>query len=99
MKHVERWVTLMLAAGAASAPKASGHRHVRVWRYADRDLDHGNLVGGCKHVLIDNLVKLGLLVDDAPKWMTAEYFQARPRAGFYPHTVVVLRDIEQGKTA
>lgn len=91
-KHRARWAKLMMVAG--SAPEAVGPRSVEVWRYGDRDLDVDNLAGGAKSVLLDNLVKRGLLVDDSAKWARVTYHQARPDKGFYPYTVVVLRDLE-----
>jgi hypothetical protein len=41
-----------------------------------REFDYGNLVGGCKH-LIDALVNLGVIYDDAPKYLTVEYRQSK----------------------
>jgi hypothetical protein len=48
----------------------------RVYSGRERERDYVNLVGGCKAV-VDALVLEGLLVDDAPKFVTDEYKQVR----------------------
>lgn len=59
--------------------RAKGHRFVRIvrrYRSARYELDHDNLVGGCKP-LVDALVKVGLIEDDTPGLVTVTYEQER----------------------
>lgn len=49
---------------------------VEVTRMGARELDYGNLVGGCKPV-IDAIVREGLLYDDSPTWLIEDYRQLR----------------------
>jgi Holliday junction resolvase RusA-like endonuclease len=51
-------------------------RIVRRYRSARYELDHDNLVGGCKP-LVDALVKVGLIADDRPGLVTVTYEQER----------------------
>jgi len=81
------WLTDDLRGFATFAIKADGHRrHVTFTRrYAgrEREMDHANLVGGMKGV-VDAMVRVGLLVDDSPKWFEAEYVQVRSdRSGLH----------------
>jgi hypothetical protein len=49
----------------------------------EREMDHANLIGGMKGP-VDAMVRVGLLVDDSPKWFTAEYLQVRSdRSGLH----------------
>lgn len=90
------WSLLVLRAvgnsGNMAALKATGKRHVTVVRFGKKVADYDNLVGGCKSLLIDNLVAHGLLVDDSPTWLECEYLQDRPPKGEAEHTRVILRD-------
>ena len=46
-------------------------------------MDHANLIGGMKGV-VDAMARVGLLVDDSPKWFEAEYLQVRSdRSGLH----------------
>ncbi len=63
----------------AGLTKAVGFRRLTITRtYHGRQklLDHDNLVGGCK-MIVDNLVKLGALVDDNAKGAQVSYRQER----------------------
>lgn len=60
-------------------PKAKRKRRVRIVRHYgghSQERDYGNLVGGCK-MLVDCLVREGLLVDDAPACVDDFYEQRR----------------------
>ena len=61
-------------------------RHVTFTRHysgREREMDHANLVGGAKG-MVDAMVRVGLLVDDSPKWFEAEYRQVRSdRSGLH----------------
>jgi len=73
-------------------PEALGRRRVfidRVFNGRGRAYDRGNLVGGCKP-LLDALVAVGLLVDDAPTFLEDHYSQRR---GDEPGVVVRLEEL------
>ena len=61
-------------------------RHVTFTRHytgREREMDHANLIGGMKGP-VDAMARVGLLVDDSPKWFTAEYVQVRSdRSGLH----------------
>lgn len=70
-----------LLATLAALPRVAPYRvGLEVLRQGLRDMDYGNLVGGCKPVL-DALVKVGVLYDDAPKWVREHYDQERVPRG------------------
>jgi Holliday junction resolvase RusA-like endonuclease len=56
---------------------ANQKRWVRIFSFRKRKLDQDNLVGGCKG-LMDALKRLGLIVDDSPKWVEVRYEQLVP---------------------
>lgn len=73
--------------------KAAGKRSLTVYRHGKRELDDGNLVGGLKQI-IDEIVKLGVLVDDDPKHLSL-IAHCRPLAAkANPHTSFYLEDME-----
>lgn len=92
-KAKQQWGVLMVRAGVKRLPPATGPRRVTVLRHSRGKLDHDNFVGGCKSIVMDNLVAFGLLVDDSPKWLTADYVQL-PLGGGTPRTVIELSDWE-----
>lgn len=55
-------------------------KRLTIVRFGQRELDHDNLVGGCKP-LIDALERAKLIYSDAPGFLRVEYRQkkARPR--------------------
>lgn len=65
----DAWKTLIRgAAGFLDIPRAHGRRRLTIERHAKGTLDEQNLIGGAKG-LIDDLVQLGLLVDDRPAFL------------------------------
>jgi hypothetical protein len=62
----KKWFALMSAALPKREPP---ERKVMIWitSYRNRELDHMNLVGGCKPIP-DCLKQLGYIKDDSPKW-------------------------------
>lgn len=64
-------------------------RHLTVVRCSAGVLDDDNLRGGCKG-LVDALVRVGLLYDDKPKYLEAEYYQETVPRG-QGRTVVRVR--------
>lgn len=71
MKGRRAWLGLI---SPATGPRIV--RIVRRYRSARYELDHDNLVGGCKP-LVDALVKVGLLADDTPALVHVTYEQER----------------------
>lgn len=71
MKGRRAWLTLK---SPATEPRRV--RIVRRYRSARYELDHDNLVGGCKP-LVDALVKVGLIADDRREFVAVTYEQER----------------------
>jgi hypothetical protein len=73
------------------------HCHLEVQRFGIRELDHDNLVGGCKP-LVDSIVKLRFLADDTPDVIkTSHYQQTRVHKKTEQRTVITLRELD-GRT-
>jgi hypothetical protein len=64
-------------------------RIVRRYCGRQREMDHANLVGGCK-ALVDCLTKCGIIVDDAPKYFDCNYEQWRNEEGLTGTVVQLL---------
>ena len=75
-------------------PRAHGKRRLTIERHAKGTLDEQNLIGGAKGI-IDDLVQLGLLVDDKPTFLDlGKPVQARLSKGERrPYTLVILEDV------
>ena len=71
MKGRRAWLRLV---SPATGPRLV--RIVRRYRSARYELDHDNLVGGCKP-LVDALVKVGLIADDRREFVAVTYEQER----------------------
>lgn len=77
-----RWRVARWSEDGAAVPwrpigGATVKRHVtfvRNYTGREREMDHANLIGGMKGV-VDAMVRVGLLVDDSPKWFEGEYKQ------------------------
>lgn len=77
-------------------PRAVGPRRLTICRYAGRDYDYDNFVGGCK-LLLDTLVDEGLLQNDSTAQVLATYRQERRRPGQRHDLVLVqLDDVPTG---
>jgi hypothetical protein len=68
----------------------------RVYRKRQRELDYVNMVGGAKACL-DAFVAVGLLYDDAPKYLEDRYEQRRMGAGESDGTWFELADVESAQ--
>jgi len=79
-KRLQKQWLLVMKANANAQRVAGVFKNVRIHAFRKRKLDHDNFVGGCKEVLIDNLKELGLIKDDSPKHLLAEYNQSLCRA-------------------
>lgn len=74
------------------APKVKRHVSIRVV-WAKRRLDQDNLSGALKCV-IDALKTNGLIFNDSPKWLTAEYTQDLvSKAGGKPRTEIAVKGL------
>jgi len=69
-KAVKKWlgdVLLRMTAGTPGLNRATGRRRVQIVCYRGRELDEDNKSAGCKPIA-DELVAIGLLHDDGPRW-------------------------------
>jgi hypothetical protein len=75
-------------------PRAWGPRRLTIERHGKRILDEANLIGGAKGI-IDDLVQLGLLVDDKPACLVlGKPLQLKLAPGEKrPYTVLVLEEV------
>ena len=82
------------AAGFLDIPGARGKRRLTIERHAKGTLDEQNLIGGAKGI-IDDLVQLGLLVDDKPACLElGKPVQARLKPGERrPYTLLILEEV------
>lgn len=91
------WALIRSAPGFLEIPRATGRRRLTLERWGWRILDEANLIGGAKGI-IDNLVQLGLLVDDRPDMLDLGrpiQHQILPRSGVRPHTLLHIEDVGQ----
>lgn len=80
------------AVGGRPFAKPLVKRKVRLTVYRNRELDSDNLIGGAK-ALRDALVKVGLLVDDKPKWAEFDYRTGKCPEG-REHVRVMVGDMD-----
>jgi hypothetical protein len=87
------WWSIRAAAGFLEIPRATSKRRLTIERHArTRAQDEANVHGGCKG-LVDDLVQLGLLVDDSPAWLEHGTPRHLPLAkGEKPFTVLILEN-------
>ena len=100
MHHLDRWkfkrewyYRIRSAKGFLGIPKASGPRTLTVERHGRQTLDTDNLISGLKGIQ-DDLVQLGLFLDDTPSLLILETSQHRLTQGQKPHTILVIRDVD-----
>ena len=90
----DSWKMLIRGApGFLDIPRAHGKRRLTIERHAKGTLDEQNLIGGAKGI-IDDLVQLGLLVDDKPAFLDlGKPVQARvQKHEKRPYTLLILED-------
>jgi hypothetical protein len=101
--HKKAWLQEIRMAMAKAgikrpAPLEAGTAKLRIVRVLgphERLWDEENLSGGSAKQLVDALVTLGFLRDDAPKWLRREYAQdANDRD--HPGTRVILERVSPG---
>lgn len=83
---------LAIALQTRGMARATGKRRLTIERRGVRMLDKDNAYGGCK-IVIDNIKRLGLIVDDNPANLDLEVRQAKLEKGERPNTVFVLEDL------
>ena len=82
---------------ARTMPKASCPRSLRVERHGRGVLDTANLCGGLKGI-IDNMVELGLFLDDNPKNLVFQLpTQHKLTKGQHPHTILIVEDVAEAE--
>lgn len=75
-------------------PKATGKRRLTIEVHGPRTLDEANILGGTKGI-VDNLVGMGLLVDDTPSWIEhGKPIQIKTKHGEKAFTVLILREVD-----
>lgn len=91
------WLQHLFAACSGNYPQANGRRmRVTITSYRPRKLDSDNMNGGCKK-LLDAMKTLGMIVDDSPKWIEAEFRQEKI-AGQFSHVKIELEPIEENQS-
>lgn len=94
-REKSRWWWLIRACpNFLSIPRATGKRRLTIERHARTvPQDHANVHGGCKGI-VDDLVQLGLLVDDSPAWIEhGTPRHVRLAKGEKPYTVLILEEV------
>ena len=93
VKHRETkiWETEIWAALNGRVPKAKGKMKVLIVSHRPRELDKDNLIGGAK-LVCDAMKRLGLIVDDNPEFLEADYRQVKAHSDF-AHTSIEIREV------
>ncbi len=92
-KEQNYFAALLLGQIRKHAPAlATGKRRVTVTRYGRRQLDTDNGYGGLK-LIMDELVKFKLLIDDKPTHCELLFVQEKLQKNCDPHTVVEIVDL------
>lgn len=87
------WMTaLVLLRNNPRVPKACGKRRLTIEAHGRQAMDTANIIGGTKGI-VDNLVQLGLLVDDTPDCLEIAALNVPLPKGEKPHTVLILEDV------
>jgi len=66
------------------------YRNVTIERFSLKTLDYDNFVGGCKEVIVDVLVSMGLIEDDTPEAVDISYVQHQVDKVIDKKTVITL---------
>lgn len=91
----DAWKVLIRGSeGFLDIPRAQGKRKLTIERHAKGILDEQNLIGGAKGI-IDDLVQLGLLVDDKPTFLDlGKPLQERlQKDEKRPYTLLILEEV------
>jgi hypothetical protein len=86
----DQYTTILRShANAVSRAKPGQFRKVWIERRGVREIDHDNLVGGCKP-LLDALERSGLIWRDSPRFLQVQYSQSKTTAKRASTLVVVI---------
>lgn len=90
----KEWLWRLQTNGVArSIPKATGPRKLTIERHGRGTLDTANLIGGFKGIQ-DNLVELGIFMDDRPEdLILALPTQHSLARGEHPHTILIIENV------
>ena len=92
-KERDHWRWLIMGQLGARQQPPEHRRSITLISYrAQLIADHANLVGGAKD-LVDALVHVGLLKDDADGWANLRYEQKKCRRA-EEHTAIVVHDLD-----
>ncbi len=89
--QIRQWEHINDFAGDGTI-KATGKRRVTITRHGKRTLDTDNGYSGLK-LLLDELVKFKLLIDDKPTHCELIFLQEKLQKNCDPHTIITLEDI------
>lgn len=71
-KLISAWYVLLVIARIHYLPAAKGKRKVTITRYGNREMDRANAWLGADKLICDNLVSMGVLLDDSQEWLDLE---------------------------
>ncbi len=91
-KRLAQQLALYILATKATVTAATGKRKLTVERRGKRLLDKDNAYGGVK-ILVDQLKKFGLILDDDAATLDLEVVQAKVKSGEKPCTILTLEDL------
>lgn len=89
-KQALAWSWLLAEAGLSRIPKAQRPRRVRIWRESPGRIDKANLWLAADKLILDQLVKAGVLIDDDPAHCEAEVI---PVQRSKKRTIIEIEDI------
>jgi len=84
------WAYLLLEAGLSLVPKAVRKRRLEITLYTSKERDYPNLFLATDKLILDNLVKYQVLIDDSPKYLDLELSSKRGK----PRTEVRIIDVD-----
>ena len=90
-RETKIWEGEIYAALMGRIPKAKGKMKVLIISHRARMLDKDNFIGGTK-TLTDALKRLGLIVDDNPEYLEADYRQVKAHSDF-AHTSIQIQEV------
>lgn len=70
--------------------KAKGKRKVKLWLRSKKPRDYPNLFLAADKLILDNMVRLGWLLDDSQKWLSLEVVG---EVGDEPQTIIEISEV------
>lgn len=93
-KQKEKFYALLYAAFFhEEVTKATGRRKVKLWLRSKKPRDYPNLFLAADKLILDNMVRLGWLIDDNQKWLALE---VTGEVG-EPQTIIEISEIGEGE--